>query len=66
MNGWPSALQWERFWDVKAGGSHSREALVPVTTALRYIVDTQLRGVPTRSLAPIYAPNHLGVKLRLP
>ena len=36
MNGWLSALKWERFWGVKAGGSHSPEALASVTTALHY------------------------------
>jgi hypothetical protein len=36
VNGWLSALKWERFWGVKAGGSHSTEALASVTTALRY------------------------------
>ena len=34
VNGWLSALKWERFWGVKAEGSHSPEALASVTTAL--------------------------------
>ena len=37
-NGWPSALKWERFWGIKAGGSYSTGALASVTTALCYIV----------------------------
>ena len=44
-------LMWERFWGVKAGGSHSTEALASVTTALCI----------TTSFSLIYAPNHLGV-----
>ena len=36
VNGWLSALKWERFWGVKAGGSHPPVALASVTTALRY------------------------------
>ena len=36
VNGWLSALQWEQFWGVKAGGNHSTEALASVTAALHY------------------------------
>ena len=56
VNGWLSALKWEQFWGVKAGGSQSTEALASVTTVLRYIFRSYI----------IYAPNHLGVNLRLP
>ena len=36
VNSWPSALKWERFWDIKARGSQPSVVLASVTTALHY------------------------------